>query len=75
MQVKINGTVQRVTGKAARIIRAQPGYIASRPKMLSRTSAGGIRLFVVAAGQWMDASLADINDEAVTSLVCDKSEE
>ena len=75
MQVQINSTIQRVTGTAARIIRAQPGYIASRPKMLSRTKAGGVRLFVAAAGRWMDASLADINDEAVTSLVCNESEE
>jgi len=72
MQVQINSTVQAVTGKAARIIRAQPGYIARRPKMLSRTKAGGVRLFIAAAGQWMDASLADINDEAVTSLVSEE---
>ncbi len=72
MQIQINSTIQRVTGKAARIIRAQPGYIASRPKMLSRTKAGGVRLFVAVAGQWMDASLADINDEAVTSLVSEE---
>ena len=71
MQVQVNSTVQRVTGKAARIIRTQPGYIASRPKMLSRAQTGGVRLFVAVAGQWMDASLADINDEAVTSLVED----
>jgi len=74
MQVQINSTVQRVTGKAARIIRAQPGYIASRPKMLSRTKAGGVRLYVAAAGQWMDASLADIHDEAVASLVPESEE-
>ena len=74
MQVQINNTVQVVTGKAARIIRAQPGYIASRPKMLSRTKAGGVRLYVAAAGQWMDASLADINDEAVASLVPESEE-
>lgn len=44
----------------AKIIRSQPGYRDGEPMMLAQTKSGGIRLYVLVSGRWMDASLEDI---------------
>jgi hypothetical protein len=47
--------------KAASIIREQPGYRRGEVMAVLPAKSGGRRLYVDVQGQWMDASLQDID--------------
>lgn len=67
----LNGDINNIVqlhGEAGRIVRAQPGYVRSKPTSLMRT-AGGARLYVLVGLSWMDASLEDITDPIITNMV------
>ena len=49
--------ISRATASA---IRNQPGYQQGHEMAVSKTKAGGWRLYNRVAGQWMDASLNDM---------------
>ena len=46
--------------KAAKLIRAQPGYRRGHKMRIGKTDNGGKRLYVEICGQWMDGSLQDM---------------
>jgi hypothetical protein len=49
-----------ITRAARDIVRQQPGYRRGAKMALRYTRAGGVRLWVLAGGNIMDASLSDI---------------
>jgi hypothetical protein len=71
LKVMINGVIKNLTGKAAEVVKGQPGYSAEKDGvyMLAKAKTGGIRLYKRVEGKWMDASLDDIQDDSITSLI------
>jgi hypothetical protein len=59
-----SGADFHLRGRAPRwladLVRGQPGYRRGEIMMIARTGSGLKRLYVRVAGQWMDASLADM---------------
>lgn len=51
----------RIAESTAKIIRAQPGYRQGHEMAVSKAKTGGWRLYDRVSGQWMDASLADMD--------------
>ena len=70
MKKMVNGVMENLTGKAAEVVKDQPGYSADKDGvyMLAKAKTGGIRLYKRIEGKWMDASLDDIQDDSITSL-------
>lgn len=73
VEVQINGVIEELRDEAEKVIRRQPGFRKGHvredqiPKYkLSPTSTRGVRLFAMVGGQWLDASLKDIEDEVIT---------
>jgi len=63
--------MKKLTKEQQKVIKKQPGYI-SYPKgkfAISYTRQGGIRLYAWINKTWMDASLEDIADPCIVSLM------